>query len=228
MTGRPRTVAVENGVLVVILTLVGMFAGAASFTHVHDWTMANSPAGTPGWFGWANAVISELIPIAALLTVRRRKRVGESIGYPMFLLVAAVALSLAAQLAVAKPGLSGWLLSAVPALAFLGLSKLVLTTKPVPVIVPDRPTEDASVPDGQSAPDGSDLLVAAKHAATAYRAEHGRDITRDALRDHLRVSNATAGDLLRQLRPPRPRTPSTPLPVPTLTRPNRANGEVTP
>jgi hypothetical protein len=44
----------------------------------------------------------------------------------MFLLVAAVALSLAAQLAVAKPGLSGWLLSAVPALAFLGLSKLVL------------------------------------------------------------------------------------------------------
>ncbi|SCL67497.1 hypothetical protein GA0070606_4567 [Micromonospora citrea] len=46
----------------------------------------------------------------------------------MFLLVCAVALSLSAQLAVAKPGVSGWLLSAVPALAFLGLSKLIFST----------------------------------------------------------------------------------------------------
>ena len=53
--------------------------------------MANSPAGTGEWFGWANAVISELIPAAALLVIRRRRRAGQPIGYPMFLLVAAVA-----------------------------------------------------------------------------------------------------------------------------------------
>ncbi|MGW0430935.1 DUF2637 domain-containing protein [Micromonospora sp. NPDC003197] len=122
----------EGVVLVLILLIVGGLAGAASFTHVHDWTMTHSPAGTGDWFGWANAAISELIPIAALLTIRKRRRTGGPVGYPMFLLVAAVALSLSAQLAVAKPGLSGWLLSAVPALAFLGLSKLVLNVKPTP------------------------------------------------------------------------------------------------
>ncbi|MFI7603945.1 hypothetical protein ACIBTV_02330 [Micromonospora sp. NPDC049366] len=127
-----RGTRVEGVVLVLILLTVAGFAGAASFTHVHDWTMANSPANTPGWFGWANAVISELVPIAALLSIRRRRRSGGAIGYPLFLLVAAAGLSLAAQLAVAKPGPSGWLLSAVPALAFMALVKLVLAPTPAP------------------------------------------------------------------------------------------------
>ncbi|MEV1143987.1 DUF2637 domain-containing protein [Micromonospora sp. NPDC049799] len=145
-----RADRVEGLVLVLILLIVAGFAGAASFTHVKDWTLDNSRAGTGEWFGWANAVISELVPVAALLTIRRRRRTGGPIGYPMFLLVAAVALSLAAQLAVAKPGLSGWLLSAVPALAFIGLSKLVLTTAPAPAPAvdpaPDRHADERSAP----------------------------------------------------------------------------------
>ncbi|MEV4660360.1 DUF2637 domain-containing protein [Micromonospora echinofusca] len=133
---------VEGIVLVLIVLTVGGLAGAASFTHVHDWTMANSPTGTGDWFGWANAAISELLPLAALLTIRRRRRTGGSVGYPMFLLVCAVALSLSAQLAVAKPGVSGWLLSAVPALAFLGLSKLVFSTTPTAAALPvDKPVD---------------------------------------------------------------------------------------
>lgn len=144
---------VEGIVLVLIVLTVGGLAGAASFTHVHDWTMANSPAGTGDWFGWANAAISELLPLAALLTIRRRRRTGGPIGYPMFLLVCAVALSLSAQLAVAKPGVSGWLLSAVPALAFLGLSKLVFSSTPtvsaaVPVDKPADASEWGDVPPG--------------------------------------------------------------------------------
>ncbi|MER5335864.1 DUF2637 domain-containing protein [Micromonospora sp. NPDC002717] len=134
----------EGAVLVLIVLTVGGLAGAASFTHVHDWTMANSPAGTGDWFGWANAAISELLPLAALLTIRRRRRTGGPIGYPMFLLVCAVALSLSAQLAVAKPGVSGWLLSAVPALAFLGLSKLIFSTTPAPVTVTVDKQADAN------------------------------------------------------------------------------------
>ncbi|MEU2612653.1 hypothetical protein ABZ570_13905 [Micromonospora sp. NPDC007271] len=122
---------VEGVVLVLILLTVAGFAGAASFTHVKDWTLANSPTGTGEWFGWANAVISELVPIASLLTIRRRRRAGAPIGYPLFLLIAAAGLSLAAQLAVAKPGPSGWLLSAVPALAFMALVKLVLAPAPM-------------------------------------------------------------------------------------------------
>ncbi|SCG63247.1 hypothetical protein [Micromonospora coxensis] len=125
-TPTSRGTRAEGVVLVLILLTVAGFAGAASFTHVKDWTLANSPAGTGAWFGWANAVISELVPIACLLTIRRRRRTGAPIGYPLFLLIAAAGLSLAAQLAVAKPGISGWLLSAVPALAFMALVKLVL------------------------------------------------------------------------------------------------------
>ncbi|MGC4784110.1 hypothetical protein ACLQ3A_21050 [Micromonospora zamorensis] len=143
MNREPAGTRLEGLVLVLILITVGGSAGAASFTHVHDWTMANSPDNTPGWFGWANAVISELVPIAALLTIRRRRRTGAPIGYPMVLLIAAAGLSLAAQLAVAKPGPSGWLLSAVPALAFMALVKLVLAPAPTaqPMTAPSEPEQ---------------------------------------------------------------------------------------
>ena len=127
----------QAGVLVVIVLLVGLMAGAASFHHVKDWTLDNSPDGTAAWFGWANAVISELIPTAALIEIGRRRRhhPDASVRYPMLLLVGSVGFSLTAQLAVAKPGLSGGVVSALPALAFLGLSKLVFTAT-----APPRPT----------------------------------------------------------------------------------------
>ncbi|RZU50812.1 hypothetical protein EV385_2598 [Krasilnikovia cinnamomea] len=120
---------VESATLAAILTTVAAAAGWASFTHVHDWTMRHMPVGTPDAFGWVNAVISELVPVAAFLTIKRRRRTGQPIGYPLALLIAAAALSLAAQLAVAQPSPSGWLLSAVPALAFMALVKLVFTTR---------------------------------------------------------------------------------------------------
>ena len=113
-------------VLLLILLVVAAFAGAASFTHVHDWTMNNSPEQTGHWFGWANAVISELVPVASLLVIRRRRRRGQSIVYPVFLLVVALALSITAQLAVAKPGFTGGLVSVIPALAFAALAKLII------------------------------------------------------------------------------------------------------
>ncbi|MEU4554003.1 hypothetical protein [Micromonospora violae] len=216
----------EGLVLVLILIVVGGSAGAASFTHVHDWTMANSPTNTPGWFGWANAVISELVPIAALLTIRRRRRVGAPIGYPMVLLIAAAGLSLAAQLAVAKPGPSGWLLSAVPALAFMALVKLVLapaptaqpmtpaaapvepirvqvaeqvTTEPTPpaAITPaPEPTPAVTVPASEPVDVPAHLLPTARFAAVQHEQATGQPITPAELADRLDVTPAVAGKLL--------------------------------
>jgi hypothetical protein len=118
----------EGVVQVLIMLAVAGMAGAASFRHVHDWTMHNSPAGTGDWFGWANAMVSELIPLAAGLEARRRHRLYGAAGiYPIALILGAVALSLTGQFAEAKPGLSGWVISAVPALGFLALVKLVLS-----------------------------------------------------------------------------------------------------
>ncbi len=221
-----RTERLEGLVLVTILILVGLAAGAASFTHVHDWTMDNTPAGTPGWFGWANAAISELVPIAALLTIRRRKRHGGPIGYPMTLLIAAAGLSLAAQLAVAKPGPSGWLLSAVPALAFMALVKLVLA--PTPTVTdgttdtatadnattstePGTSEEPATAPtapvavDPEPAPTAAatplpeapaHLLPTARFALVQHEQTTGRPITAAELAARMSVTPAVAGQLI--------------------------------
>ncbi|MFI6814738.1 DUF2637 domain-containing protein [Nonomuraea sp. NPDC050328] len=151
-----RAERTESAVQLMILLLVGLMAGAASFTHVHDWTMANSPQGTGEWFGWANAVISELTPTASALEVRRRKRHGHSTAYPMTVLIASAVLSIAAQIAVAQPHPTGWLIAAIPALAFLALTKLVLSRTPtaepaaeaVPEIRPE-PAEISPADDGQ-------------------------------------------------------------------------------
>ncbi len=217
---------IEGLVLVLILIAVAGFAGAASFTHVKDWTLANSPAGTGAWFGWANAVISELVPIACLLTIRRRRRTGAPIGYPLFLLIAAASLSLAAQLAVAKPGISGWLLSAVPALAFMALVKLVLapaptgqnstapaapaepirvqvaeqvTTEPVPpaAISPAVAPESVAAPaEPVDVPVPSHLLPMARFAAVQHEQATGQPITPAELADRLDVTPPVAGQLL--------------------------------
>lgn len=142
-----RVDRMQDGVLLIIVLLVGFMAGAASFNHVHDFTIANSPTGTADWFGWANAVISELVPTACALVIRRRRRLDQPIGYPLGVLIAGVSLSLAAQLAVATPSPSGWLLSAVPALAFVALTKLVLSVQPTrlePVTAPASVVEDVA------------------------------------------------------------------------------------
>ncbi|GGM27665.1 hypothetical protein ACFFX1_11885 [Dactylosporangium sucinum] len=148
-TARPAakrgTERLTDGILVVIVLLVGVMAGAASFTHVHDWTIDNSPADTADWIGWANAVITELIPTAALIVIARRRKTGASIGYPMFLLVVAVGFSLTAQLAVAVPTVFGWLVSALPALAFFALSKLVFSVSK-PSHEPLAPAPDTIAP----------------------------------------------------------------------------------
>jgi hypothetical protein len=210
----------ENLVQVLILLLVGTMAGAASFTHVHDWTMANSPTGTGDWFGWANAVISELTPTAAGLEIRRRKRNHQPITYPMAVLIAAAALSIAAQIAVAEPGPTGWLLSAVPALAFLALSKLVLSrttpASPAPALdIEDiQPTTRADAP-APAAPElpaleaehladpvPAHLITGARMAAFTHHQNTGQPITADALADHLGIPTGQAAAILRDLQAP--------------------------
>lgn len=120
---------VEDGIKLLILVAIMGAALAQSFTHMKDWTMHWAPTNTGDWFGWANAVISELLPIAATLSLRRRLRQGKSLmSYPLVILLLGAVLSIGAQLAAVGEGasLSAKFLACLPALAFLLLSKLVL------------------------------------------------------------------------------------------------------
>lgn len=118
---------VEFGALLTILAVVAVMAGAASFTHVHDWTMDHVPTGTDDWFGWANAVISELTPTGSILAIRHKRRHDKPIHYPVGLLIVSGAFSLSAQFSQAEPSVSGWLLAGLPAAALMLLSKLAFS-----------------------------------------------------------------------------------------------------
>jgi hypothetical protein len=217
-----RSARIENTVQIVIVLLIGGMAGAASFTHVHDWTMHNAPAGTGGWFGWANAIISELTPIAAGLEIRRRKRTHRPIAYPMTVLIAAAALSLTAQIAQAKPGPTGWLVSVVPALAFLALTKLVISrSKTQEDTTPQQPAATSPpapehIPAAGLLPAG--LLTGARMAAFTHRQATGQDMTSETLASHLAIPPDLAAQLLHALGDTGTTTP------PAVTTTNRTAG----
>jgi hypothetical protein len=220
----------EGVVQVVIMLAVAAMAGAASFTHIHDWTMHNSPPGTGDWFGWANAMVSELIPLAAGLEARRRRRrYGKAGLYPIVFIIGAVALSLTGQFAEAKPSLSGWIVAAVPAIGFLALVKLILsppktpaaapteadpaTEEPVdsgqsaPAPVQDHPTEPPAMPEPVAVP--THLLPTARFALAQHEQAAGRPITADELAARMSLTPAVAGQLLVALSEPTAAIPAT-------------------
>lgn len=101
----------EDWLALGMLAVLFGFALAGAFTHMHDWTISainealreHAARGekvpmTPDWFGWSNAVTSEIMPTYALLTVRKRQRQGRSVTGPGWLFVGSSALSLLAQL----------------------------------------------------------------------------------------------------------------------------------
>ncbi len=209
-TTHKRTGRLESAIEVCILLAVAGMAGAASFTHVHDWTMHNSPTGTGDWFGWANAMVSELIPLAAGLEARRRVRLfGKAGKYPIALIIGAVALSLTGQFAEAKPSVSGWLIAAVPAIGFLALVKLVLSSPATPTaeVVDQADTATSTTPDPArpvvpsvvlDAPPAH-LLPAARFAATNHRQYTGHPITATELADRLHINPDVAARLVASL-----------------------------
>jgi len=126
----------EGLVQVLILVTIGAVAAAASFTHVHNVAAAH---GQPGWLAWADAVVLELMSIATGLEIRRRARAGRPSGFVVAVLVAAVALSLAAQVVEAEGSVIGWLAAALPALGFLACVKIVLGRTVANTAEPTRP-----------------------------------------------------------------------------------------
>jgi hypothetical protein len=139
---------VEGVLQVIILLAIGSMAAAASFTHVHNVASAH---GQRGWLAWADAVVLELMSIATGLEIRRRHRHGRPAGFVLTILVAAVTLSLSAQVVEAERSIIGWLAAALPAAGFLALVKIVLTrtsatTPPMRAAPPPPHPVDSTAP----------------------------------------------------------------------------------
>ncbi|WP_021598453.1 DUF2637 domain-containing protein [Actinomadura welshii] len=74
------------------------------------------------------------------------------------------------------------------------------TSIPVPTERPGSTAPASSSSDSSSSAPAGPLVDFARRVATEHETEHGRPITRDALRARLGVSNQLASDLLRQIR----------------------------
>jgi hypothetical protein len=149
-------VSFETGLRVVITGVVGAIGAAIGFTHTRVWAEAN---GQHGLVAYGIAVVIESMAVVAGLELRRRYGHG-----PLFVLVAAFVLQMAAQVAGARDTFAGWLLAATPALGFLVIVKFGLraaadaeqvrpveseedrqVSTPVQVERPETPVVDAEV-----------------------------------------------------------------------------------
>lgn len=130
----------------------------------------------------------------------------------MVLLVAAVGVSLTAQLAVAEPTVFGWMVSALPALAFFALSKLVFTAT-----APPRPTTPVTAETPATSPAPSPDTAPAKVRPAAAQPK-----TRAA------TAKKTAPAKKTQARTPATKTtaPTAPEPVPAAPEPVTATTAV--
>lgn len=100
------------------ILVLAAIAAAGSFTHIRDLAQAS---GQHGWMAWAVAVS---IDLTCVMAARERQRdaargVKDGVTWPTVVLVGAVVLTLAANLATAQPTVWGWIMAAVPAAAFL-------------------------------------------------------------------------------------------------------------
>jgi hypothetical protein len=218
-SARIRSAVVDSGPVIVL----ALIAAVGSFTHISELAADH---GQHGWQAWAVAVCIDLMCVMAARELQRDKRTGRPrrglISWPGLVLAGGIVLTLAANLAQAEPSPWGWITAATPAVAFLVAVSMLerrashghQTTPevdPAPVGsdtgVADtvEPSTDlvpapAVVPSPVPATGPADALVAyARRIATEHANVHGTPITRDALRQRLRVSNELAADLLTQI-----------------------------
>src|SRR5262249_30756829 len=124
---------------------------------------------------------------------------NRPVAYPTTVLIAAAALSPAAQVAQARHSITGWLVAVIPALAFLALSKLVLSRTTAQPSNDEQPTHTGPAPHAEPSPDQPvppKLLPGARMAPSTHRQATGHPITADTLATHLAISRDLAGQLL--------------------------------
>jgi Protein of unknown function (DUF2637) len=169
---------VANGIALVL----GTAAFSVSFTHV---MRVASEHGQGGWVAKAIATSVELMALASVAEIRRRKSRGEPVWVAVGVLLLGVAMSLASNLATAAPGAWGKTMAAWPAVAFLAVATLVESRTSGPAADAQSSRTDGAARTGQvadirtqaarpAAPGPYDVLRTQDAPRTAARAEDVR------------------------------------------------------
>jgi hypothetical protein len=161
MMAAPRATAWPTHVAVVL----GVSAFSVSYAHVvtQAWD-----SGQKGAYAFGIATTIELVAAASAGEIRTRKRLGVSVRWPWCVLTAGALLSVACNLAVAKPTAWGYVMAAVPQLAFLAVASMI-ETRPTsatgPAVAAEAPPEAPVLAVSQPTP------AAARAAVTEHLAE---------------------------------------------------------
>lgn len=140
------------------LTVLAVIAAAGSFTHIRDLA---ARAGQHGWMSWAIAVCIDLTCVMAARERHRDQHTGRRrrglISWPALVLTGGVTLSLAANLAEARPTVWGYITAGVPAAAFLCAVSMLERRSNQPI---RDPAADPAVDTGtEYAPEGAESPV---------------------------------------------------------------------
>lgn len=194
------TSSVAQAVRRTVTSVVFVIAGCAfAFGFGNGWQIGLA-LGVPGWIAPLVAPAVDLSVVALLASVQflRAHGVGDRLIGPRVLLVTCGAITFG--LNTARPILAGAYgracFDAVAPLLLIGWSEV--GPRLLTLLHSTVRDDDGTVPDGPVLT--PDLMERAQAAAHAHHDKHGRRITRDALRAQLNVSNAVAGQLLRELR----------------------------
>ncbi|MEV5741602.1 DUF2637 domain-containing protein [Microbispora rosea] len=223
-SSRVRSALVDSGPVIVLAAI----AAVGSFTHISHLAARHGQQGWQAWAVAVCIDLMCVMAARELQRDKRtgRRRRGL-ISWPGLILAGGIVLTLAANLAQAEPSPWGWITAATPAVAFLVAVSMLERrashggTEPVPEVDPAPALElvetapaapDAVEPAAELVPapavapspvpatGPADALVAyARRIATEHATTHGSPITRDALRQRLRVSPELAADLLTQI-----------------------------
>lgn|SRR2546423_7593233 len=172
-----RSLAVAAGWGVYMAPLLPLTVDAYAMTATRVWLADSTSSARARRFARSNAVGAIGMSLAGNATWHLIGAHLLGVGWLIVVLVGAVppaVLGLVSHLAVLRKQVDA-------------LPTAVLSTTPEPAPRTQYRTDD-------------ELLIAAHAADAAYRAEHGKAITRDELRKRLRVSAARATALLRQLK----------------------------
>jgi hypothetical protein len=175
-----RSLAVASGWPETLSPLFPLTVDAYAMTATRVWLSGSSRSSQARRFARWNAILA----------------IGLSlVGNAVWHLIAAKVLTVTWVIVV--------LVGAVPPAVLGLLSHLaVLRSQNGAVPVSVIQDEQGELEDGPRGADGDEdeLLLQARELAAAYRAEHGRPITRDELRKELRVSTERTSRILRELR----------------------------